>query len=80
MWARRYRSARVTAVVAVGTVVSGWGVGQYPWLLVDQLTIDEAAGARATLWGLLVVVGLAGIVVLPCLAYLFSLIQSEEWS
>jgi len=80
LWVRRYRPARVTAVLAVATVISGWGVGQYPWLLVDQVTIREAAGASATLWGLLVVVALAGIIVLPALAYLFWLTQSERWT
>ncbi len=80
VWTRRYRVARVTAVIAVAAVVSGWGVAQYPWMLVGQVTIEDAAGADATLWGLLVVVVLAGIVVLPALAYLFSLTQSQPWS
>ncbi|MFC4787213.1 cytochrome d ubiquinol oxidase subunit II [Nocardioides sp. MAHUQ-72] len=77
---RRFGTARLTALVAVGTVVSGWGVGQYPWLLVDHVTIADAAGAPATLQGLLVVVALAGVIVLPALAYLYTLTQSERWS
>lgn len=77
---RRYSAARVTAVVAVASVVSGWGVGQYPWLLVDEVTIADAAGADATLAGLLVVVGIACAVVLPSLVYLFRLTQSAEWT
>ncbi|MEV7431564.1 cytochrome d ubiquinol oxidase subunit II [Nocardioides sp. NPDC092400] len=77
---RRFGLARVTAVVAVAAVVSGWGVGQYPWILVDQLTIAEAAGADATLQALLVAVGLAAVIVLPALAYLFRLTQTEAWS
>jgi cytochrome bd ubiquinol oxidase subunit II len=77
---RRYSTARLTAVVAVATVISGWGVAQYPWLLVDQVTIQDAAGADATLVGLLIVVVLAGVLVLPALAYLFWLTQTETWS
>ena len=42
--------------------------------------LAEAAGAPATLQGLLVVVALAGVLVLPALAYLFVLTQSEPWS
>jgi cytochrome bd ubiquinol oxidase subunit II len=76
----RYSTARITAVAAVATVISGWGVAQYPWLLVDQVTIQDAAGADATLVGLLVVVALAGVLVLPALAYLFWLTQTETWS
>jgi cytochrome d ubiquinol oxidase subunit II len=80
IYRRHYSIARLAAVVAVAAVVLGWGVGQYPWMLVDQATINAAAGAHSTLVGLLIVVALAGIVVLPPLAYLFRLTQSEEWT
>jgi cytochrome d ubiquinol oxidase subunit II len=80
LWLRRYGIARLAAVLAVAAVVSGWGLGQYPWILVDQLTIHEAAGARATLEGLVVAVVLAGLLVAPALFYLFRLTQSEEWT
>jgi cytochrome d ubiquinol oxidase subunit II len=77
---RRFAVARVSALIAVAAVVTGWGVGQYPWLLVDEVTIADAAGARATLRALLVAVGLAAVLVLPALAYLYRLTQSEAWS
>jgi cytochrome d ubiquinol oxidase subunit II len=80
IYRRRYRAARVFAVAAVAAVVTGWGVGQFPWILVDELTINEAAGAHATLAGLLVVIALAVVLVLPALAYLLWLSQSERWS
>lgn len=79
LWRRRFGLARLTAVAAVAAVVSGWGVGQYPWLLVDEVTIAEAAGADPTLQGLLVAVALAAVLVGPSLYYLFRLTQSEEW-
>ncbi|MCW2750220.1 MAG: cytochrome ubiquinol oxidase subunit [Aeromicrobium sp.] len=77
---RRYAVARFTAVTAVAAVVLGWGVAQYPWLLVDEVSISSGAGASATLVGLLVVVGIAVVVVVPALAYLFWLTQTERWS
>lgn len=80
LFRRRYGIARPAAVAAVSTVALGWGVAQYPWMLVDQVTIEQAAGAPATLTGLLIVVALAAVVVLPALAYLFWLTQSERWS
>lgn len=76
---RRYGVARLSAVTAVGSVIVGWGVAQYPWLLVDEVTIADAAGAAATLWSLLVVAALAAVIVLPALGYLFRLTQSESW-
>lgn len=77
---RRYAIARIPSAAAVGSVITGWGVGQYPWLLVDEVTISDAAGADATLAGLLVVVALAAVIVLPALGYLLYLTQTDEWS
>jgi len=76
---RRFVPARITAVVAVATVLLGWGIGQYPWILVDTVTIEAGAGADQTLVALLVAVGLAVVLVLPALAYLFRLTQSQRW-
>ena len=80
LWRRSYSAARFPAAAAVGAVITGWGMGQYPWLLVEQVTINDAAGADSTLSGLLVVVGLAGVIVLTALGYLLWLTQSEEWT
>ncbi|WP_209022033.1 cytochrome d ubiquinol oxidase subunit II [Nocardioides sp. 503] len=77
---RRPAVARITALGAVAAVVLGWGVAQYPYLLVDEITIADAAGAPATLRALLVAVVLAGVIVVPALTYLFRLTQSEEWT
>jgi len=71
-------AARVCAVTAVVAVVAGWGVAQYPWMLVDQQRIGGAAGAPATLDALLVVVVLAGLLVVPPLGYLLWFSQSEK--
>jgi cytochrome d ubiquinol oxidase subunit II len=76
LWRHRFRVARFTAVAAVATVISGWGVGQWPWLLVDQVKVVDAGGAHATLVGLVVAVGCAAVVVLPPLAYLLWFAQS----
>lgn len=76
MWllaTRRYGAARWFAAGSVALIVIGWGVGQYPWMLVDQLTITEASGATATLWGLIGAFLAAAVLVVPPLAYLLYL-------
>jgi cytochrome bd ubiquinol oxidase subunit II len=78
LYRRRFAVARIPAAAAVGSVIIGWGVGQYPWLLVDEVSIEDGAGADSTLIGLLVVVALAGVIVLPALAYLLRLTQ--QWT
>jgi len=80
LWRHRFLLARAAAVAAVAAVVVGWGAGQYPWLLADAVTIDDAAGARATLWALIVVFVGAAAVVLPALGYLFWLTQRPGWA
>ncbi|MEU2031082.1 cytochrome d ubiquinol oxidase subunit II [Nocardia amamiensis] len=79
VYRRGFGWARVTALVAVAAIVVGWAVAQTPWILVDQILIADAAGARATLLALLAVVALAAVTVLPALAYLFWLTQTDEW-
>jgi cytochrome d ubiquinol oxidase subunit II len=76
--AKTFAVARVFAALAVAAVIAGWGVGQYPWMLVGQLPIREAAGATTTLTALLVVVVLAGVIVLPPLGYLMWFTQSDK--
>lgn len=75
LWRRRPALARVGAAVAVASVVVGWGVAQYPWLLVDHLSLDAAAGTDATLWALVATFGLAAVTVVPSLAYMYWITQ-----
>jgi cytochrome d ubiquinol oxidase subunit II len=63
------------AVAAVASVVVGWGVAQYPYLLGTHLTIQVAAAPTSTLWSLTLVAAAALILVVPSLALLFSLEQ-----
>jgi len=45
------------------SIVIGWGVGQYPDVLVDQATINDVAGAHSTMVGLVVVFAIAAVTV-----------------
>jgi cytochrome bd ubiquinol oxidase subunit II len=69
------RGVRPLAVGAVVAVIWGWGVAQFPYLLPQSLTIEEGAGASDTLTAVLIVFGVAVVVVLPALAFLYTLAQ-----
>ncbi len=71
----RHQLARIPAVGAVVTIVIGWGVGQYPWMLVDEIEIGDAAAGDATLWALIVAFGFAGLLVVPALVWLLRLTE-----
>ncbi len=76
---RRWALARLTAVGAVASIVIGWGVAQYPDILVDEMTIDQAAGARPTLIGLMIVFGFAAVTAVPAMLWLFVLVNQDDW-
>ena len=71
--AHHLRAARAAAAVAVVAVLGGWAAGQYPYLIVNEVTISRGQGAHATLEALLgcTVVGL--VVVGPALGWLLLL-------
>lgn len=73
----KLRLARLGAVVAVGAVVVGWGVAQYPWVLVDQITIEQGAANSTTLIGLLVISVLSAVFVVPPLIFLFIMADTD---
>ena len=77
---QHWATARWAAVVAVASIVVGWGVAQYPYLLTDQLTLDQAAGARSTLVGLLVTFAIAAATAVPALLWLFVLVNRRDWA
>jgi cytochrome d ubiquinol oxidase subunit II len=69
------RMVRLFAVVAVGSVVVGWGVAQYPYVLGTHLSLDDAAAPDATLGALAVVAVMAAVLVGPSIGLLFLLQQ-----
>jgi cytochrome bd ubiquinol oxidase subunit II len=71
----RRRGTRALAIGAVVAVIWGWGVAQFPFLLPETLTIADGAGTDATLTSVLIVFGVAVVLVLPALGFLYTLTQ-----
>ena len=69
--------ARLLAMGAVATVVIGWGVAQYPYILPTSLKLSAAAAPDPTLWSVVVVFVVAAIVILPSLGLLYYLDQRD---
>ncbi|WP_225845165.1 cytochrome d ubiquinol oxidase subunit II [Streptomyces sp. HPF1205] len=67
------RALRPTAALAVATVVCGWGVAQYPYLLGTHLSLSAAASPRPSLWVLVAVACAAAVLIVPSLALLLTL-------
>ena len=75
LWRQLFTAAALSAAAAVAAVVWGWGVAQFPYLLPQQLTISEGAASGATLTSVLIVFGVALVVVLPAIGFLYALMQ-----
>ena len=72
---QEHRGARLAAIGAVASIVWAWGVAQWSYLLPTSLKVSAAAAPSATLGTLLVVFGVAAVVIVPSLAFLYTLDQ-----
>jgi cytochrome d ubiquinol oxidase subunit II len=71
LWRRRYRLARIGAVLQVSLILWGWAFSQFPHLVKPDLTLWDAAAPPVTLRLLLIALGLGAVVLLPSFLYLF---------
>ncbi len=71
---QKWAIARLGAVAAVGSVLIGWGVAQWPDFLIESATLEQVAGARVTLVGLVIVFAVAAVTAVPALAWLYYLV------
>jgi len=74
---RRYVAVRVTAALAVTAVLWGWGVAQYPDILVGATTVSAAAAPHDTLVALIASLSAGTAVLLPALVVLYTLFQGR---
>jgi len=72
-----HRAMRPLAAGAVISVIWGWGVAQFPYLLPTSLRIDQAAAPDPTLTVVLIVFVVAALLVLPSLGLLYALSQRD---
>jgi cytochrome d ubiquinol oxidase subunit II len=72
---RRYAPARLASALAVAAILAGWAFAQYPYVLVPEVTIEEAATGRATLVAMLVALVGGAVLLVPALVYLYVLFQ-----
>jgi cytochrome d ubiquinol oxidase subunit II len=74
---RAERGARILAIGAVASLVIGWGVAQWPYILPTSLKVSEAAAPSGTLTALLVATGGFALIVLPGFILLYVLDQKS---
>ncbi len=65
------------AIVAVASIVIGWGVAQWPYILPETLEVEDAAAPSGTLSALLVAAICAVVIVVPGFILLYTLDQKS---
>jgi hypothetical protein len=72
-----YRVARLGVAAETACILAAWGVAQYPYLIIPDVTLSNAAVPRSVLMAV-VIASLAGMVVLlPSLWYLFHIFKGR---
>ena len=75
---RRYRLARISAVVQIVCLLAGWAIAQSPYIIFPDITLREAAAPRGTLLFVLWSTPFGMAVLLPSLWYLFRVFKGEH--
>jgi len=76
LWHRSYRAARIAAGLEVSLITWGWALGQFPYLVPPDMTVQSAAAPASTLELLLVALALGLMVLVPSLRYLFKVFKA----
>jgi cytochrome d ubiquinol oxidase subunit II len=71
LWGRRFTWARAAAAGQVTCILVGWGLAQYPYLVVPDLTLAGSAAASSTLRLLVWALAAGAVLLFPSFAYLF---------
>lgn len=76
---RRYRWIRPLAAIWVCGIALGWMAAQYPYWVVPDVTVENAAARPATLELLLVSAGVGSVLLVPSLVALLRIFKSGRW-
>ena len=77
LWRRHFSLARLCAAGEAVLILWGWAFAQFPFLVVPNITISNAAASPLTLKLLLVAILAGGVVLFPSLYYLFRVFKGR---
>jgi cytochrome d ubiquinol oxidase subunit II len=78
VWRSRPRLARVAVIGQVVLVLWAWALGQGPYLVPPDLTIEATAAPDATLTAMLIVIIVGGAILIPSLWLLFRVFKARN--
>jgi cytochrome d ubiquinol oxidase subunit II len=78
LWKRSYRVARWAAMVQVSLILVGWGLAQFPFVVVPDLTFANTAAPRPLLRSILWALLAGSFLLVPSFFYLYRLFKKEQ--
>jgi cytochrome d ubiquinol oxidase subunit II len=75
LWLRRFSWARLAAIGQVALIILGWGMAQYPYLVVPDITFANSAAPEITLRLVVIGLGVGAVILFPSLGYLFYIFK-----
>jgi len=78
LWYRRFHWARAAAVGQVACVLVGWGLAQYPYLVIPDLTLTNAATVPSTLHAMQSALAVGAVVLFPAFGYLYYVFKRRQ--
>ena len=75
---RKYKVARIAAMVQVGLILWGWGLSQFPFFLQGKLTVSEAAAAPPVLRALIGATTAGLLLLFPSIWYLMQIFKGNS--
>jgi cytochrome bd ubiquinol oxidase subunit II len=78
LWYRRFRWARAAAVGHVTCLLIGWGLAQFPHIVIPDLTLSNTATVAATLGALRSTLAVGALVLFPAFGYLFYVFKRRR--
>ena len=77
---RRFLLAQICAAGEAVLILWGWAFAQFPFLVIPNITISNAAASPLTLRLLLLAILVGGVVLFPSLYYLFRIFKARSLS
>jgi len=77
LWKRRYAAARLAAAAQVALILTGWGLAQYPYLVVPDVTFANSASPAVTLRLITIALAAGVIVLVPSFVWLFRVFKGR---
>jgi cytochrome d ubiquinol oxidase subunit II len=78
LWQRRYALARAAAIAQVAMILLGWAASQYPYFVVPDVTLANAAANPRTHRLVLGALAAGSVLLLPSLYVLFRIFKTKK--